>query len=148
MNRLTNYCGKWIHYCGWYPDVKLRLWDSSKGEWGGDNPHDKFELVDKSRPTKHLKGDILHYSYYTLKDHYNQVNYFTDILSKAQFKRGKKAPLITMLMSPIVKFTKDYIIKLGVLDGKAGFTICRISAYATFLKYKKLRALHLDSKKG
>src|SRR6187551_311049 len=28
MNRLTNYCGKWIHHCGWYPDVKLRLWDS------------------------------------------------------------------------------------------------------------------------
>ena len=143
MNRLTNYCGKWIHHCGWYPDVKLRLWDSSKGEWGGDNPHDKYELADKSSPTKHLKGDILHYSYYTLEDHYKQVNYFTDILSKAQFKRGKKAPLITMLMSPIVKFNKDYIIKLGILDGKAGFTICRISAYATFLKYKKLRNLHL-----
>jgi len=52
------------------------------------------------------------------------------------------------LMSPIVKFNKDYIIKLGILDGKAGFTICRISAYATFLKYKKLRALHLAAKKG
>ena len=148
MNRLTNYCGKWIHHCGWYPDVKLRLWDSSKGEWGGDNPHDKYELADKSSPTKHLKGDILHYSYYTLEDHYKQVNYFTDILSKAQFKRGKKAPLITMLMSPIVKFNKDYIIKLGILDGKAGFTICRISAYATFLKYKKLRAFYQEAKKG
>jgi glycosyltransferase involved in cell wall biosynthesis len=148
MNRLTNYCGKWIHHCGWYPDVKLRLWDSSKGEWGGDNPHDKYELFDKKSPTKHLKGDILHYSYYTLEDHYKQVNYFTDILSKAQFKRGKKAPIITMLMSPIVKFNKDYFIKLGILDGKAGFTICRISAYATFLKYKKLRALHLEAKRG
>ncbi|MBI1838031.1 MAG: glycosyltransferase family 2 protein, partial [Flavobacteriia bacterium] len=142
MNRLTNYCGKWIHHCGWYPDVKLRLWDSRKGEWGGDNPHDKYELFNKNSPTKHLKGDILHYSYYTLEDHYKQVNYFTDILSKAQFKRGKKAPLLTMLMSPIVKFNKDYFVKLGILDGKEGFTISRISAYATFLKYKKLRALH------
>src|ERR1035437_3751774 len=25
MNRLTNYCGKWIYHCGWYPDRKLRL---------------------------------------------------------------------------------------------------------------------------
>src|ERR1041385_5289202 len=25
MNRLTNYCGKWIRHCGWYPDTKLRI---------------------------------------------------------------------------------------------------------------------------
>ena len=33
FNRLTNYCGKWIRHCGWYPDRKLRLWDSRKGRW-------------------------------------------------------------------------------------------------------------------
>jgi glycosyltransferase involved in cell wall biosynthesis len=141
MNRLTNYCGKWIRHCGWYPDTKLRLWDARKGEWGGDNPHDKFELFDKNAKTVHLKGDILHYSYYTLDDHFKQVKYFTDILSKAQFERGKKAPFIIMLLSPIVKFIKDYFIKLGILDGVAGFKISAISAYATFSKYRKLRNL-------
>src|SRR3954465_7519353 len=45
MNRLTNYCGKWIRHCGWYPDKKLRLWDSRKGHWTGTNPHDKYELL-------------------------------------------------------------------------------------------------------
>jgi len=138
MNRLTNYCGKWIHHCGWYPDCKLRLWDSRKGKWGGDNPHDKYEFFENT-PIKHLEGDILHYSYYTLEDHYKQVTYFTDILSKAQFEKGKKAPFIVLVFSPIVKFIKDYFIKKGFLDGKEGFTICRISAYATFLKYKKIR---------
>lgn len=141
MNRLTNYCGKWIHHCGWYPDTKLRLWDSRKGEWGGDNPHDKYEFFDKNEPTKQLEGDILHYSYYTREDHYKQVTYFTDILAKAQFLKGKKAPFIVLIFSPVVKFIKDYFIKKGFLDGKAGFTICRISAYATFVKYKKLRSL-------
>ncbi len=140
MNRLTNYCGKWIRHCGWYPDTKMRLWDSRKGEWGGDNPHDKYELVEGSS-TKHIEGDILHYSYYSLEDHYKQVTYFTDILSKSQFKKGKKAPFIVLIFSPIVKFIKDYFIKKGFLDGKEGFTICRISAYATFLKYKKIRIL-------
>ncbi|MBI2259138.1 MAG: glycosyltransferase family 2 protein [Flavobacteriia bacterium] len=141
MNRLTNYCGKWVKHCGWYPDTKLRLWDSRKGKWGGDNPHDKFELYDSSDKTIHLKGDILHYSYYTRQDHYKQVEYFTTILSNAQFKRGKKATLIITVFSPIIKFIKDYFIKLGFLDGATGFTICRISAYATYLKYKKLSKL-------
>lgn len=141
MNRLTNYCGKWVHHCGWYPDTKLRLWDSRKGAWGGDNPHDKYELFDGDKNTQQLKGDILHYSYYTRADHYKQVEYFTTILANAQFKRGKKAPLFVLFFSPIVKFIKDYFIKLGFLDGHTGFTICRISAFATYLKYQKLRAL-------
>ncbi len=141
MNRLTNYCGKWIHHCGWYPDRKLRLWDTRKGKWGGDNPHDKYELTDPNAPTLQLEGDILHYSYYTLDDHYKQVTYFTDILSKAQYNKGKKAPLIVLIFSPVVKFLRDYFFKLGFLDGRAGFTICIISAYATYTKYKKLRQL-------
>jgi glycosyltransferase involved in cell wall biosynthesis len=142
MNRLTNYCGSWVHHCGWYPDTKLRLWDSRLGSWGGDNPHDKFELQCEHKQTSHLKGDILHYSYYTLEDHYKQVTYFTDILAKAQYQKGKKAPLLVLLFSPIVKFIKDYFIKKGFLDGMVGFQICRISAYATFTKYRKLRRLH------
>jgi len=141
MNRLTNYCGKWIHHCGWYPDTKLRLWDSRLGTWGGDNPHDKFEMNSDDPEIAHLKGDILHYSYYSLEDHYKQVAYFTDILAIAQFKKGKKAPLFIFVFSPIVKFVKDYFIKLGFLDGRVGFRICRISAFATFTKYKKLRQL-------
>lgn len=141
MNRLTNYCGHWVHHCGWYPDTKLRLWDSRKGSWGGTNPHDKFELYDENSKIIHLKGDILHYSYYSLSDHYKQVEYFTTILAKAQYEKGKKAPLITLILSPVVKFIKDFFIKKGFLDGRIGFRICRISAFATYTKYKKLRTL-------
>lgn len=140
MNRLTNYCGKWIYHCGWYPDRKLRLWDSRKGKWGGVNPHDKFELQ-AGEPTARLKGNILHYSYYTLEDHYRQVHYFTDILAKSQFESGKRTNLVVLYLSPVVKFMRDYFLKLGILDGKAGFIISRISAYATFLKYQKIRKL-------
>lgn len=146
MNRLTNYCGKWIHHCGWYPDTKLRLWDSRKGHWGGTNPHDMYLMDDPNETIIHLKGDLLHYSYYTRQDHYKQVEYFTNILAKAQHEEGKKAPLFVLYTSPLVKFIKDYIIKLGFLDGKEGFTISRISAFATYTKYKKLRALNLQKK--
>ena len=142
MSRLTNYCGTWVYHCGWYPDTKLRLWDSRLGSWGGDNPHDKFELQKEFNQTQQLEGDILHYSYYTLEDHYKQVTYFTDILAKAQYQKGKKAPLLILYLSPIVKFIKDFFIKKGFLDGKVGFQICRISAFATFTKYRKLRSLH------
>ena len=141
MNRLTNYCGKWIKHCGWYPDRKLRLFDKRKGKWGGTNPHDKFELQAGST-TDRLKGDILHYSYYTIDDHYKQIEYFTTINAKASFDKGKHAPVWKLLFAPVIKFIKDYVIRLGFIDGQAGWQICRLSAWATYVKYKKLRALY------
>ena len=141
MNRLTNYCGHWVHHCGWYPDKKLRLWDSRKGKWGGMNPHDKFELEAGDTATGFLTGDILHYSYYSLEDHYKQVEYFTTIGAQTNFEQGKRSSILNLILNPTLKFIRDYIIKLGFLDGVAGFRISRISAYATFLKYKKLREL-------
>lgn len=141
MNRLTNYCGHWVKHCGWYPDTKLRLWDSRKGSWTGINPHDKYELFNGDKNTLHIKGDILHYSFNSVNDHYKQVEYFTNISSKAYFEKGKKAPLIKLVVNPIAKFIDSYLIRLGFLDGKAGFLISKISAYATYLKYHKLRLL-------
>ena len=56
MNRLSNFCGKWIKYGTWYPDTKLRILDTKKGKWGGTNPHDKLEMQPNSS-TVFLKGD-------------------------------------------------------------------------------------------
>ena len=136
MNRLTNYCGKWVKHSGWYPDRKVRLADSRKGRWQGTNPHDEY-VVEGS--TKRISGDILHYSYNSIRDHIEQVNYFTDISAKANILKGKRSNILRILFSPIIKFVKDYLINLGFLDGYYGFIICIISSHATFLKYVKMK---------
>ena len=145
MNRLTNYCGSWIKHCGWYPDRKLRLFDARCGSWGGTNPHDKYELHDAQAKTGWLKGDLLHYSYYSLEDHYKQIRFFTDIASKAAVAKGQRGALWKLVLSPFAKFFWDYFFRLGFMDGKAGFQICSISAYATYLKYFKIRKAWRES---
>ncbi len=140
MNRLSTWCGKWIRHSGWYPDTKLRLWDSTKGAWGGTNPHDEYKMHE-GYSVKHLKGDILHYTYYTISEHLKQVDYFTDILAKQYHDQGKKATWVKLLINPWLKFIGGYIFQKGFLDGFAGFSVCMISAHATFLKYAKLRVL-------
>jgi glycosyltransferase involved in cell wall biosynthesis len=142
MNRLTNYCGKWIKHCGWYPDTKLRLWDSRKGKWGGVNPHDRYELTTPKATTAHLAGNILHYSYYTVEEHYRQADKFSTIAATALYAKGKRSSLLLAAIKTGAKFLRNYIIKLGFLDGHYGFVICRISAGETWQKYIKLRNLH------
>ncbi len=145
MNRLTNYCGKWIRHSGWYPDTKLRLFDRRKGKWGGSNPHDRYIPV-KGSKVGYLKGDILHYSFYTGEEHLKQIDKFSDISSKALFEKGKKSSRLKVLYKPIARFIKSYILRRGFLDGKAGFDIARFSGYANYLKYTKL--LKMQQKNG
>ena len=145
MNRLTNYCGSWIKHGSWYPDTKLRLAKKDLVVWGGDNPHDKLTPVKNSSPV-HLKGDILHYSYYTIEEHILQQEKFSSIAAKALFSRGKKAPAYKMVLNPLASVIKDIIIRHGYLDGAAGFKVAQISAKSVYWKYKKLRQLWKESK--
>lgn len=141
MNRLTNYCGVWIKHSGWYPDKKLRLFDKREGAWGGINPHDKYLLSNPQEQTGFLKGDILHYSYYTKEEHYKQTQYFSNIAAQAYFNNGKKSYWYQLIINPATKFISHYIIRKGFLDGVSGFTIARLAAWGTYLKYKQLHKL-------
>ena len=142
FNRLTNYNGHWVRYCGWYPDTKLRLIDKSKAMWRGTNPHDILQMNNNEK-TGLLKGDLLHYSYESIASHVSQTDKFTSIAAKAAFKAGKKSSIFKIITRPILKFLRDYFYKRGFLDGRYGFIICSINALSAMLKYSKLRDLEL-----
>jgi glycosyltransferase involved in cell wall biosynthesis len=146
FNRLTSYCGRWIKHCGWYPDVKLRLWDRRKGQWGGTNPHDRVIMKEKSL-IKHLDGDLLHYSYHSIDEQIKQINSFSDLAAKAAYANGKRAIFLRdILLNPFGTFLKMYFLKQGFLDGYYGFVISLNSSFGKFLKYIKLRELYTQKK--
>ena len=144
LNRMTNYCGKWIKHSGWYPDRKLRLFDKTKGQWGGENPHDKYELFSNGQSSR-LSGDILHYSFYSIDQHLDTIKKFSSISAQTKFDKGKKASLYDLIIRPVWKFKRNYFFKAGFLDGYYGFVICVLSSYATFLRYAKLKQLNKQS---
>ncbi|MGB0429327.1 MAG: glycosyltransferase family 2 protein [Bacteroidia bacterium] len=142
FNRLTQYCGQWIKHCGWYPDTKLRLWDRRKGDWGGENPHDKVIMLPNTNVIK-LKGDLLHYSFYTVEQHLDTVQKFSSIKAQNKLNKGKTSSWFQLYLHPLGKFLKMYVLKLGFLDGKMGWLVCKYSAYAAFLKHYKVRKASL-----
>ncbi|REJ82919.1 MAG: glycosyltransferase family 2 protein [Bacteroidetes bacterium] len=144
MNRLTSYCGKWIRHGGWYPDRKIRIFRRGTGQWGGENPHDRF-MPDNPSAAMFIKGDILHYSYYTIEGHLEQVNKFTTIAAQSAFKAGRRSSWLNILFNPKIKFLKDYFFRFGFMDGYYGLVIAAISAHATFIKYIKLKELQKNN---
>jgi len=147
MNRLTNYCGKWIRHSGWYPDKKIRLWDRRRGKWGGVNPHDRI-VLDHATSTGQLVGDLLHYSYYSLRQHISHVNNFSSIAAEAAYQQDRKANLVSdILCNPFLTFFKKYFLQLGIVDGYYGFVISVVSGFGKFLKYAKLKELQQNRSK-
>ena len=145
VNRLTNYCGKWIYHCGWYPDKKIRVFNRNTVKWTG-TIHETLVYQDNTDIIQ-LKGNLLHYSCYSVQEHINNVNKYSTLAVEEYFKKNKKQGVIVLVFKPIWRFISDYVFKGGFLDGFYGFVICNINAMAVFLKYAKLRELYKKQKK-
>lgn len=137
MNRCTNYCGKFIRHGSWYPDRKVRLVRKAAAKWGGDNPHDKI-ILQANASTKHLPGDILHFSYNSIEEHVQQNNRFSTISAETLYKRGKKTTPFRIVVNPLWAFILGYFLRGGFLDGFYGFVIALHVAHLSFLKHAKL----------
>jgi len=146
FSRLTNYCGEWIHHTSWYPAKKLRLFDRTKGNWGGYNPHDRF-IMNPGCKIEYLEGNLLHYSYFTISEHISRINYYSQILSKTYFQEKRKSNIFKIVVRSIWRFFRDYVLKFGFLDGFYGLIISVNSGYETFLKYSMLLNLIRQERK-
>lgn len=142
VNRLNNYCGKFVRFGEWNPDWKIRLWDRRKGAWGGENPHDKV-ILQPGSSVKKMSGRLLHFTYRNPTDHFLQMHKFSEIAAAEAFKKGKHANfLVHLVLYPYFIFIRVYFFKLGFLDGSTGFILALHAAYYRFLKYVKLRYLN------
>lgn len=140
MNRLNNYCGKWIRHGSWYPDRKVRLLDRTKGSWSLDIVHETL-VPDGAAKIGFLKGDLLHYTYASFGEHIEKNNRYSELSARLLKEKGKKSSVGRIVFNPFWAFFTGYIIRGGFLDGLYGFVIAVNIAHLTFLKYIKLYQL-------
>jgi glycosyltransferase involved in cell wall biosynthesis len=89
MNRLNSYCGKWIRWCGWYPDRKLRLYNRNKGQWGGYNVHEVV-VMSKGAQCGFLKGDLRHRVYDTIDEFAGKAQLYSTLSAHEYHRDGRK----------------------------------------------------------
>lgn len=140
MPRLSFYQGRWIKHSGFYPDRQLRLFRRNRGYWVGKKVHEKVNVQGEIGL---LKNELFHYPYKgIISGQIRTVNNFTSLLAEDMYVEGKCYNLFPLLLRPLFKFVEVYFLKLGFLDGLAGFIIAVTSAYAMFVRYVKLRELY------
>lgn len=144
LNRMTNYCGKWIKHSGWYPDVKARIFPKEGSYWDGEFVHEELIFSSELKIIQ-LPGHLEHYSYYDFVGHRERADKYSILTAKKMNKAGKKATVLKPYLSGLARFFSMYFIKLGFLDGRMGFKIAQISAQSNVFKYKELRRLNQEN---
>ena len=143
LARRNRFLGRWLTHGEGYPDWTVRLFDRRRAQWSDDVVH---ERVIANGPVRRLRGDLLHASAESLDAYIAKQNRYTSLQAAALYSSGSKAGAMHLALSPLARFVRFYVLKLGFLDGAAGFAHIAIGAFASFLKYAKLRALDAEAR--
>lgn len=135
FRRLNNFCGRWIRHGSWNPDIKVRIFPKET-LWDNRASHEQL-LLKKSTKCTLLQGDLLHYAYESEGQLRQKTRHYAQLGASGKPGMAQPKRVAKMVLSPIMAFVKSFVLKLGFLDGKDGFTISRYIAWGSYLKYRR-----------
>jgi hypothetical protein len=138
MPRCNRFLGRWLRHGEGYPDWSVRLFHRAHARWSDDTVH---EQVLTTASVLRLAGDLQHDSAESLERYLEKQNRYTTLQAERLAREGAAANPAQLVLSPLVRFLKFYVFRLGFLDGVAGLVHILIGCSNSFVKYAKLIAL-------
>ena len=136
--RRTFYQQRWIRGGGWYPDRQLRLFRRSKGHWKQRHIHESVTMNSGARIAR-LNGDLLHYTSQNAAHHHRVIGErYAPLAARQMFEEGRRTSVFGVASAGPAAFFRSLILKGGLRDGFAGFTIASFAAHHAFLKHLML----------
>lgn len=127
--------GKWIRWCGWYPDRQIRLYNRKKTAFTNAQVHESIISLN----CLHVKmgSPLRHFSYTCTADFLDKMQSYSNLFAK-QNQGKKSSSLFKGISHGLFSFFKSYFIKRGFMGGREGFIISIYNANTAFYKYLKL----------
>lgn len=158
LNRVFVFMGRYIWHCGYFPSWNLRLFKSGRARYEDRLVHEHM-IVDG--PTGYLKHWMIHEDRRGLEHFFAKHNrystlearefietpepwpglrrFLTDRTARRRFGKSRMLPLLPVPW--IWRMLYMYVIRLGFLDGYAGWMLCNFIGNYEFLMQAKLREL-------
>ncbi|MDE3741892.1 glycosyltransferase family 2 protein [Maribacter polysaccharolyticus] len=128
-----------LRYSGWQTDKNYRLFRKSKARFSDKKIVHETLVVNGTSGI--FKEKLTHYCYKNHEDYKAKMLNYGRLKAKEAFYREKKFNYLLLLAKPSWKFFNHYIIRLGFLDGKKGFTISQLNALGVLEYCKELKRL-------
>lgn len=132
ITRSSSFCGRTIRHGDWRNDRVLRLFRREAGRFSDDLVHERVECPG---PHGELAGVLLHDSVDSIADAVEKTERYARLGAAKLRARGRGGPWSALLHAGWT-FVRGYLLRLGFLDGGAGFAIARLNARGTYLKYR------------
>ena len=133
--RCNKFMGRYLKHGEGYPDWSLRLFDRRHAMWSDDPVHEK---VVTQAAVGTLVGDLLHDSAESLESYLAKQNRYTTLAARDALAAGKRTGVPQLLLSPLIRFIKFYLVRRGFLDGLPGLVHILIGCQNSFAKYAKM----------
>jgi len=115
----------------------LRLAKRNAGKW--IRPiHEYWDVKGK---TETLKTPLVHNAHPNVAQFIDDINRYTTINAQYLHKNHERSDVFSIIAYPKVKFFQNYIVRLGFLDGTAGFVMAVMMSFHSFLTRAKLYLL-------
>jgi glycosyltransferase involved in cell wall biosynthesis len=143
--RLSTYMGREIRHSGWYPDRQMRLFDRRSGRWNGRVIHESFEL--SSGASAHdLRNPLRHFSVTDSAHHHRMIGErYAPLAAQQMYESGRQTSEVQVALAGPSAFLRSYFLRLGFLDGFAGYCIARFAAHNAYLKHLILLELQQNA---
>ena len=112
-------------------DRHVRLFTNER-RYTTTNVHERLEEI---ADVGDLEEPVLHQPFRNFSHYIRKVVLYARWGADDLRSRGKRVGLVDLLFRPGWRFTRDYLIWGGVLDGFPGFLVCAYAGIGTFLKY-------------
>jgi len=133
--RQAYFLGQVMKHGGWWPDYVVRLFRRGAGVFSEDIVH---ERVIVNSPVLKITTPLLHYSYMNLDQLMNKMNAYSSAGADKAYRQGKNSNLLKAIVKAKWTFFRAYFLRLGFLDGQAGFIAAFSKAEETYYRYLKL----------
>ncbi|SHG44396.1 glycosyltransferase family 2 protein [Winogradskyella jejuensis] len=139
VKRNFHFMGKRIKYSGFQNDAVVRVFKKDTCKYNGKLVHETLEVDGKIGL---LKAKSNHFSYKGIDAYNEKLTQYSRYQAEMLFKKNLRPNLYHFLVRPWYRFFHQYIIKLGILDGKEGFILAYCSAFAVFKRYIQLWTMY------
>lgn len=135
LNFNAYYRDRQIKHAGWSGQKIKRVFNKKVTKFNNNMVHE--DIVCKNLRLEVLEGNVEHYSYSSISDFLQKIDKYSTIFAK-QNKNKKSSSPSKAFFRAIYFFIKNYIFRLGFLDGYPGLIVCISGANGVFYKYLKL----------
>jgi glycosyltransferase involved in cell wall biosynthesis len=135
--RKNYFRGKLMRHGTWGSDEVVRLFRKGGATISGRLVHEAIE----AESTAKIAAPIYHYPDTSANGVRRKMDVYSSAGAEQLFSEGKRSSIFKAVSSGLAAFLKCYFLKLGVLDGKAGFIIAVNDGIYAYYKYSRLLEL-------